>query len=186
MHYASDQMTETVPELNMHLIWRKVPWSVTTILTFWLYRFFKILQPLLKTALIWNVSDNSARFTIFSVQKSMVLWCLWWLNGIPGNICRWRFISTGAKRQRKGLGTRLQGNDTGKLLSKALRSLLLPENSWFSLEFVSRPRVQVIKLFVAVLEIILTAIPAYILSGKKLKSMSWRDMTNGKIKCTAV
>lgn len=79
------------------------------------------------------------------MQKSMVLWCLWWLNGIPGKIYRWRFMSTGAKHQKKALSTRLQGNDTHKLLSKALRCLLLPEKTWFSLEFVSDPCVQLIK-----------------------------------------
>lgn len=110
----------------------------------------------------------------------MVQWCLWWLNGIPGTMCRWRLLCTGANHQKKALSTRARDNGTDELLSSTPIALLVlertPDCLW---SFLVTLVFSWLNLFVYVLKIILTALPACIASRKKLKSVIWHAVTNG-------
>lgn len=145
-----------------------------------------LLLLFLRAAPIRSFSDNSTGVENVCA-KHMVRWCLWWLNGIPGKTCRWRLMSTGANHQRKALSIRARDGDTDKLLSTALILLLLPENTPDSLWNLLVTLVfSWLNLFVYVLKIILTALPACSLKwpGVEVHEQTWYD--KWKAECTAV
>lgn len=141
-HHTSDQMSETVLELNINLFWRKVPWSVTSIISSSLSAYS---NQSLKHILIRNFSDNCIIQSLFCAAVYGTV-MLWWLNGnlvkyASEDLCP---LAQNIRRKHLVQGCRAMTWESSWAKHWDL-FCFQSRDSWFSSEFVSHPCVQLIK-----------------------------------------